>query len=151
MTSKKRKRIKCNEEYCVSCGLCSVACALAHDSDFENIIFLTKDYKLKSRNCIARRDALSFIVSCQNCKEPECLSACVSGAIIKDVDNTVKLDSEKCIGCCSCVMVCPFGAINIIEIDTGEKYSIKCDLCANREQPACIETCPNQALTLEEF
>lgn len=38
-------------------------------------------------------------------------------------------------------MVCPYGAI-----DKSDRVAIKCDLCQDREQPACVESCPNEAL-----
>ncbi|HPN29960.1 MAG TPA: 4Fe-4S binding protein [bacterium] len=144
------KRIKCNREFCVSCGLCAVVCSLAHGDEIENFLFIDKNYKLRSRNKVARRDSVSFMNSCRNCKEPECLKACVAGAITKTETGIIKLDSKKCVGCWSCIMVCPNGAITAVETEKGEKYSIKCDLCENRESPACVDACPNKALFIEE-
>jgi len=54
-------------------------------------------------------------------------------------------DAEKCIGCWTCVMVCPFGALTI-----NEDTPLKCDLCPKLEVPACVTNCPNEALTMEE-
>jgi carbon-monoxide dehydrogenase iron sulfur subunit len=28
------------------------------------------------------------------------------------------------------------------------KHVVKCDLCPDREIPACVDNCPNEALTL---
>ncbi|MBP7653449.1 4Fe-4S dicluster domain-containing protein [Candidatus Dependentiae bacterium] len=147
----KKKRIKCSQEFCVSCGLCSVACSIAHTSDIDNILFLDKNYMLQPRNNVSKREAVSFMNSCRNCEEPECIKACVSGAIIKTSDRKINLDSKKCIGCWSCIMVCPNGAIMQAENEHGDKFSIKCDLCEGKESPACVEICPNKVLTIEEI
>jgi len=61
--------------------------------------------------------------------------------------GAIQHDPEKCIGCWSCVMVCPFGAI---QINTEEgKVASKCDLCGGLEVPACVANCPNEALVYE--
>jgi len=56
-------------------------------------------------------------------------------------------DSERCIGCWTCVMVCPFGALIV---EKKGSTPMKCDLCPELEVPACVANCPNEALTLEE-
>jgi len=46
-----------------------------------------------------------------------------------------------------CVVVCPFGAIRMRDLD---KTILKCDLCIERQkegkEPACVEACPTHAL-----
>ena len=43
-----------------------------------------------------------------------------------------------------CVGACPVGALTM-----GEQQIVKCDLCEQREEgPACVESCPTQALQL---
>jgi carbon-monoxide dehydrogenase iron sulfur subunit len=65
----------------------------------------------------------------------------------KGEDGRVTVDSEKCVGCWSCVMACPYGSVGM---DRENKKSVKCDLCADREIPACVEACPNRALIVVE-
>ncbi|MBI4787716.1 MAG: 4Fe-4S binding protein [Chloroflexi bacterium] len=56
-------------------------------------------------------------------------------------------DSARCVGCWMCVMVCPFDAI---QRDLEIQVARKCDLCPDREIPACVTVCPTEALMLAE-
>ena len=92
--------------------------------------------------------AISFALQCRHCDDAPCVAACISGAMTRDPETgAIKHDPDKCIGCWSCVMVCPFGAIQI-NLDKG-KVSSKCDLCGGDKVPACVAHCPNEALVYE--
>jgi NAD-dependent dihydropyrimidine dehydrogenase PreA subunit len=58
---------------------------------------------------------------------------------------SIKVDSELCTACESCVASCPYGGIKIV--DTGETLSAvitsECNLCG-----ACVDACPVEAITL---
>ena len=59
---------------------------------------------------------------------------------------SIKVDSELCTACESCIASCPYGGIKII--DTGETRSAvitsECNLCG-----ACVDACPVEAITIE--
>jgi carbon-monoxide dehydrogenase iron sulfur subunit len=57
----------------------------------------------------------------------------------------VCVDPEKCIGCWTCVVACPNGAL---VRDLGSHIIAKCDLCPDEEIPVCVANCPNEALVL---
>ena len=63
-----------------------------------------------------------------------------TGLVVHDVD--------KCVGCWTCIMVCPYGAINIDP--ANHKAVIKCDQCVGSNLPACVANCPNEALYIQE-
>ena len=60
----------------------------------------------------------------------------------------VCIDREKCVGCYTCVLVCPYGALRPGEDGPMEK----CQLCLDSStgEPACVRGCPNRAIVFEE-
>jgi carbon-monoxide dehydrogenase iron sulfur subunit len=134
----------------MGCGLCEVYCILSHSKSNDLIkAFKKESPKPISRVRLTQERPVSFAVQCRHCSDPPCVAACLSGAMHID-ENTKQVvhDDEKCIGCLTCIMVCPFGAIGVDK--NGHKAVAKCDLCRELDKPACVENCPNEALTLEE-
>jgi carbon-monoxide dehydrogenase iron sulfur subunit len=72
--------------------------------------------------------------------------ACISGAINRDENGVVITDTDKCIGCWTCVMVCPYG---VIGRHLEEHKAYRCDRCPERKIPACVSACPTGALVYE--
>ena len=67
-------------------------------------------------------DATMHIVPmlCMHCENPPCVEACpTEGATYKREDGIVVMDKEKCIGCKSCIMACPYGARYYRENEDG--------------------------------
>ncbi|MFH0808870.1 MAG: 4Fe-4S dicluster domain-containing protein [Pseudomonadota bacterium] len=140
------KRVYPIEDYCIGCHLCEVACAVAH-SRSGDIIRAYKVEGTRPRNVVEEALPVTLSVNCRHCDEPSCVAACISGALRKQPSGPVTYDEVKCVGCWSCVMACPHGAVRP---DAGRMKIIKCDLCPGRETPACVSACPNRALVYEE-
>ncbi len=94
---------------------------------------------------------------CYHCNEANCLAVCPEKAISK-VDGWTIIDQDKCIGCGACVNACVYKVPQVSGIDhvndVGQKIvkrdkSHKCNACLvnKREVPACVTTCPSEALT----
>ena len=67
---------------------------------------------------------------------------CPVKAIARDEEfGRVMVNQDKCIGCRSCVSVCPFGAMNFSTID---RKVFKCDLCDG--DPQCVRFCDMKAV-----
>jgi len=140
------KRVYPIEEYCIGCRLCEVACAVSH-SKSGDIVRAYKEEGACPRNLVEESGAVSFCLSCRHCDTPQCAAACISGALRKDASGRVIYDEARCVGCWSCIMACPHGGIRQ---DVVRMKIIKCDLCPDRDVPACVAACPNRALKFEE-
>ncbi len=139
------KRIYVDERWCLGCHLCEYYCAFANlgGSDMAKAL---KDAAIRPRIRIEERENISFAVSCRHCTEPLCVSGCISGALsIKD--GVICIDPDQCVGCYTCVLLCPFGAVAPSEDGVMQK----CELCVqNGGIPACVAGCPNRAIVFEE-
>jgi len=81
-------------------------------------------------------------ISCQQCQDAPCKIVCPVKAISRDEKlSRVMVDHDKCIGCRSCVAVCPFGAMGFNVID---RKNFKCDLCDG--DPQCVRFCDMKAV-----
>ena len=141
------KRVYAKEELCLNCRLCEVYCKTAH-SQSKDVLKANKfeEPAPVSRVTVFGDNMLSAAVNCRHCENPKCVQACITGAMQKDKKTgIVSVDENKCIGCMTCLAVCPFGCIK-----TG-KVAIKCDLCQDEGEPACVKNCPNRALVLVDL
>ncbi|WP_298267516.1 4Fe-4S dicluster domain-containing protein [Geobacter sp.] len=144
------KRIYTLEDACIGCHLCEVACITEHSQSKDPVkAFLHEPLRPISRCTVEEWDGgiVSFSTTCRHCDEPDCMRACISGAIRKFDNGVVRVDTEQCVGCWSCVMACPYGAI---QRNLTKKKANKCDLCPDRKSPACVDACPNRALVFKE-
>jgi formate dehydrogenase iron-sulfur subunit len=98
----------------------------------------------------------SMVYHCMHCNHPDCLSACPVGAYHKREDGPVIYNPDKCIGCRYCMNACPFGVPHF-DYDKGlieGAFIDKCTFCPQRidvgEEPACVATCPPDALEYGE-
>jgi len=132
-----------DENACVSCGTCSLVCSTVHGG--------------ASGNALAGiwLDRFPFeceyhLLTCEQCAAPECYYACpVEGALhIDETTGARAINADNCRGCRKCIEACTATPPRI-QFDPVRHVSIKCDLCSGRpEGPACVEFCPQQALTL---
>lgn len=143
------KRVYPKEEVCIGCHLCEVACIVEH-SESKNVIkaFKVQTPRPVARNVVEEEGPLTLSVNCRHCDEPPCVAVCIAGAMVKDEESgIVSHNEEKCVGCWSCIMACPYG---VIKVNPFKEKVIKCDLCRGRAMPACVQACPNRALVFEE-
>lgn len=140
------KKVYAIEELCLNCRLCEVWCKTAH-SKSKDIVKACKceEPAPVSRITVYGDKMLSAAVNCRHCDNPKCVNACITGAMSKDEKTgIVSVNENKCIGCMTCLAVCPYGCIK------AGKTAVKCDLCQGTEIPACVKNCPNRALIYAE-
>lgn len=140
------KKVYVNEKWCLGCRLCEYNCAFANSGE-KNMVKALKDKKIQPRIHIEEDGKITYAVSCRHCEDPICVKSCISGALSK-INGVVTIDKNKCVGCFTCILVCPYGAILPSEGHTA----LKCELCINNScgLPACVEGCPNKAIVYEE-
>ena len=132
----------------MGCHLCEVYCQLQHAASGDIVKAFKKGPRPVPRVRIETCKPVSFSLRCLQCAEPACVYACITGALSRDPNTgLVVTDEGRCIGCWTCVLACPFGAIRP---DLLHHKSVKCDLCQGAETPACVLNCPNEALSYEE-
>ncbi len=86
-------------------------------------------------------------LACMHCADPACKTACPRGAIEKRSDDgMVVVDQGKCIGCHACLWVCPFGVPRFGNNGKMQKCDACFDLVREGKEPACVATCPAEAL-----
>jgi len=132
---------------CTACKSCEIACAVEHSGTKSLYDALIEKPAPKNRLFVewVAPDANVPIV-CRHCEDAPCMHACISGAISRTDDGVVMTESDKCIGCWTCVMVCPYG---VIGHHLEEHKAYRCDRCPDREIPACVSACPTQALVYQ--
>lgn len=142
------KKVYVNEEWCLGCHLCEYQCAFAN-SGIDNMVKALKGKEIHPRICVEGDNSISFAVNCRHCEDALCINGCISGALSRDEDGVVVIDKEKCVGCFTCILSCPYGAIM-----PAEDHSViqKCQLCTDNQsgEPACVKGCPNRAIVFED-
>jgi electron transport protein HydN len=153
---------------CIGCRTCEIACVVAHSE--KNIFTLeSSEIEFYPRLSVIKTAQVSAPIQCRHCEDAPCANVCPEGSIINK-DGVIYIDKSTCIGCKTCLVACPLGAIELVsEYNEGEKVqqqglkvvesgklcfkdkmvANKCDLCIGREQgPACAEVCPTSAFQI---
>ncbi|KPJ76877.1 MAG: electron transporter [Deltaproteobacteria bacterium SG8_13] len=122
-------------EKCTGCRLCELVCAVKHDG-------ISNPVRSRIRVIKWEAEGVYVPMSCQQCQDAPCMTGCPAGAISRNESmERVEVDYDLCIGCRTCVSVCPFGAMNFNPID---RKVIKCDLCDG--DPQCVRFCDVKAV-----
>lgn len=134
---------------CIGCRACEVACVMSHNMG--NYPENTEDFHPRIK--VVKDIDHPLAVLCHQCEEAPCAKVCPTHALVRH-DECIQLVEERCIGCKSCALACPFGVLDIVsENKPGDSctrvIASKCDLCAGNDKgPACVNACPTQALHL---
>ena len=129
------KFLTVNAEKCTGCRLCEQVCSVKHEGVSNSA---------KSRIRIVKWEAEGRYVPmiCQQCEDAPCKNVCPVGAIRRNKEyGYLEVYHDVCIGCRSCVSICPFGAM---DYNKTTHQVFKCDLCGGH--PLCTEFCDVKAV-----
>ena len=170
------KAILFNSARCIACRGCQVSCKQWNETDeiipdtqngvqavnrgtYENPPDLSPATWLKIQFFEkSEYDSFEWLFSrrsCMHCTDAACVAACPSGALFHNDYGFVGYDRDKCIGCGYCSQHCPFHVPRLdTNVITGVGKMDKCTLCTTPgldrlsagELPACVKTCPTDAL-----
>ena len=91
-------------------------------------------------------------IQCNHCQEPACLTSCFVNAYTKTPEGAVIYNPDVCVGCRTCMIACPFYIPTFRYTSAFHPRIMKCVFCydtrlAKGLPPACVEACPQEALT----
>lgn len=132
-------------ERCTRCDECVRACADAHGG----VTRFTRDGPRFGKYLVT--------MACRSCTDPKCMIGCPVGSIRRTSSLEIQIE-DWCIGCERCANQCPFGNINMLELEparaaakdggAGEAVKLRatvCDLCSGWDGPNCVYACPHDA------
>ena len=143
---------------CVGCRSCEAACAETNHlpvPDISDNSVLEKERKTppSQLTVVSRyqteKGEIFVKKQCMHCNQPGCVAACLVKAMEKRKEGPVTWASN-CMGCRYCMPSCPF-EMPKFEYESSNPRIQKCSLCWDRlekgEKPACVDACPEKALT----
>lgn len=135
-----------NLDACTGCKACVAAChsmnGLDEDESWRDVGLLVGN---------RRQPYLQTVTSaCHHCEEPACAHGCPVLAYDKDpATGIVRHLDDQCIGCSYCILKCPY---DVPKFNLKRGIVRKCDMCHGRlasgEAPACVQSCPNDAIRI---
>ncbi len=138
------------EDACVECRLCELACYVEHSPTKDILDAYQMENRPMPKCTVDVNLPFSASIMCRHCIDAPCLTACQNGSIHTDSRGAIIVNEETCVGCWMCIMMCPYGVITRDERRGYFGVSNKCDLCPDRETPACVDVCPNGALLFDD-
>jgi len=150
----KRLGLIIDQERCIGCEACSVACRIENKTSNFWITVETQGGQDKDTpNGVYPNLSLNFLPKlCNHCENPPCVDSCPVNAIGKREDGIVILNQDECDGCQACLNACPY---SIIIFNNEKRIAEKCNLCSHRidegVEPFCVICCEGQAITFGDL
>lgn len=109
-----------------------------------------------------KKQELTIPRRCMHCETPSCVTLCPFGSAKQEANGVIYIDSEQCFGGAKCRKVCPWdvpqrqagvGPYTMLDpMPVGGGAMFKCDLCrdllATGQEPACVTSCPKNAIQI---
>ncbi len=135
---------------CTGCRTCELYCAVERGSNSKSLLKAVREEPSPMpRVRVEGSNQLSVALQCRQCRQAPCLDSCLTGALKRDDQSgIVVIQENRCIGCWTCTLFCPYG---VIYPWPERKIALKCDRCLYMEIPVCVDVCPTQALELVDL
>ena len=137
-----------DQSRCIGCYACVAACRSWHELDQEMPDII--DIISQERGEFPNVSLTHLFLTCFHCDQPACIPACPDGLLMKRAEDGVVIitDPALCTNCMLCVEACPYDAPKMTA--GGRVNILKCNMCIDRlgegKAPACVATCPTEAL-----
>jgi Fe-S-cluster-containing hydrogenase component 2 len=149
---------------CIDCKQCEIACEQRYGAKRLTL----GGYQL---------GMLDFVYTCRTCTDQRCIDPCAYDSIKYDpIKKEVVINEATCTGCSACAQSCPYGAVDMIDVEDGSpafnkdfrarldkksalafgpgtgrvarvrRVANKCDHCGAYGDQACVSACPTGAL-----
>jgi formate dehydrogenase iron-sulfur subunit len=132
---------------CTGCKACVTACHSLNGLDEEET---WRDVGVLFGGTVEEPVQQTITTACHHCLDPACMNGCPVNAYDKDpVTGIVRHLDDQCIGCQYCILKCPY---DVPKYSKKRGIVRKCDMCSSRlavgEAPACVQACPNEAISI---
>ncbi|MCA9634246.1 MAG: cyclic nucleotide-binding domain-containing protein [Myxococcales bacterium] len=166
-----RALLAIDQDTCVRCGHCAWACE--HTHGVSRLVRRGDKIITPLVSDSSAPKSLLLPNSCQHCKNPVCMIDCPTGAIGREAEGEVFIREDLCTGCTACAKACPWDNIRMAprmaggglaarlkaEADSAQsgkrrldlvqiypEVAVKCDLCRDFSEPACVVACPTESI-----
>ncbi|MBT3550419.1 MAG: 4Fe-4S dicluster domain-containing protein [Rhodospirillaceae bacterium] len=157
---------------CIGCYGCQLSCK-AENGTPPGVFFARVLKQVSGKYPTVQNTFLPVL--CNHCDDPPCVEVCPTGAaFVWEEDGIVDVDHDKCVGCRTCMLACPYsqrffndetrpyfgeGGATPFETARASHHQtgviLKCNLCRDRVRdggkPACVENCPTVARIFGDF
>jgi formate dehydrogenase iron-sulfur subunit len=132
---------------CTGCQACVTACHNMNGLDDDEA---WRDVGVLFGGTVLEPVQQAVTTACHHCVDPGCLNGCPVNAYDKDPVTGIVLHlDDQCIGCQYCIWKCPY---DVPKYSQKRGIVRKCDMCSSRlavgEAPACVQACPNEAISI---
>jgi formate dehydrogenase iron-sulfur subunit len=134
-------------DVCTGCKACVTACHNLNGLDDDET---WRDVGVLFGGTVLEPVQQTVTTACHHCVDPACMNGCPVKAYDKNpVTGIVRHLDDQCIGCQYCIWKCPY---DVPKYSKKRGIVRKCDMCSSRlavgEAPACVQACPNEAITI---